>query len=103
MNIERREFLSLAIPPSRLTLSEASWLLGFAENDISILVSVGLLKPLEHPPASGSKYFAWAELQQLRSDTRWLARATDTTVRYWKTKNAGRSANRPALAFSIEE
>ena len=95
MNLARKEFLGLATPPARLTLAETAWYLGFAENDISVLVSVGLLKPLGRPPASGSKYFGLSELQILRTDTRWLAKASDATVNYWKKKNAGRV--RPSL------
>ena len=98
MNQEKREFLSLAIPPARVNITEASWLLGFTEHDISVLISGGLLKPLGHPPASGSKYFAMTELQTLRSDTRWLAKASDATVNYWKKKNAGRAADQSAFA-----
>jgi hypothetical protein len=90
MNPEKRDFLSLAIPPARVNLTEAAWLLGFTEHDISTLISAKLLKPLGHPPASGSKYFALVELQALRSDTHWLAKASDATVNYWKKKNAGR-------------
>jgi len=73
MNPDRREFLALAIQPARLSLTETAWFLGFTEHDVSTLVSVGLLKPLGHPPASGSKYFAVVELQALRTDTRFLA------------------------------
>ena len=90
MNQDRKDFLTLAIPPARLTITETAWYLGFTEHDISVLVSAGLLKPLGHPPVSGSKYFATAELQTLRTDAQWLARAADALVKYWRTKNAGR-------------
>ncbi len=90
MNQAMRDFLSLALPPARLSATEAGWLLGFSEHDVSILMSVGLLKPLGHPPSCGSKYFAAVELQTLRSDSRWLARASDAIVNYWRKKNAGR-------------
>jgi hypothetical protein len=87
---EKKDFLSLTIQPARVGINEAAWLLGFGEHDISVLVSAGLLKPLGHPPASGSKYFSTSELQALRGDVRWLARASDAVVNYWKQKNAGR-------------
>lgn len=90
MNQERKDFLNLVTPPARLAQREAAWYLGFAENDISILVSVGLLKPLGRPPTSGSKYFGLTELQMLRNDPRWLAKASDATVNHWRKKNAGR-------------
>jgi hypothetical protein len=91
MNQDKKDFLNLVTPPARLTLTETAWYLGFTENDISVLISVGLLKPLGRPPASGSKYFGLAELVMLRADTRWLAKASDATVTYWKRKNAGRA------------
>ena len=103
MNEDRREFLSLAVQPARLTLTEAAWFLGFTENDVSVLVSVKLLKPLGHPPASGSKYFALAELQILRNDTRWLTKASDATVNHWRKKNASRASNQSAMVLSREQ
>ena len=90
MHQDKRDFLSLAIPPARLTITETAWYLGFTENDISVLNSAGLLRALGHPPASGSKYFATVELKALRDDSRWLARASDAIVHHWKRKNAGR-------------
>lgn len=90
MNLGKKEFLSLLNPPARLGITEAAWLLGFAEQDISVLVSVGLLKPLGHPPASGSKYFATVELQSLRNDVRWLAKSSDAIVNHWRKKNSSR-------------
>ncbi len=91
MQQEKREFLSLLVPPARLSTHEAAWFLGFTERDVSVLTSVGLLKPLGHPPASGSKDFATVELKALRDDARWLARASDAIVHHWKRKNAGRT------------
>lgn len=90
MNHEQRDFLNLVNLPARLTLMEAAWFLGFKEHDMPVLVAAGLLKPLGHPPSSGSKFFAAAELQTLRTDVRWLAKASDATVHYWKRKNSGR-------------
>jgi|SRR6516162_7302817 hypothetical protein len=90
MNQAKKDFLSLTTPPARLGINETAWLLGFGENDIPVLVSVGLLKPLGRPAATGSKYFATVELRALRDDTRWLAKASDAIVNYWRTKNSGR-------------
>jgi hypothetical protein len=87
---EKKDFLNLAIMPARLNITETAWFLGFSKHDISVLISVGLLKPLGKPPASGSKYFATLDLQSLRNDTRWLAKASDAIVNHWKGKNAGR-------------
>jgi hypothetical protein len=70
----------------------------------------GLLKPLGRPPSNGPKYFGAAVLEELRRDQKWLARASDAIVEYWKTRNdrmdggrqnSGRS-NRTELK-SVEE
>ena len=90
MNQAKKDFLSLITPPARLGINETAWMLGFSEHDIPVLVSVGLLKPLGRPPSTGSKYFATVELQALRNDTRWLAKASDAIVNYWRSKNSGR-------------
>ncbi len=90
MHQDKKDFLSLAIPPARLGINEAAWMLGFGEHDISVLVSAGLLKPLGHPTASGFKYFATVELQKLRMDTRWLGKESDIIVNDWKSKTGGR-------------
>jgi hypothetical protein len=92
MNPERKEFLSvLRMPPARVLAEEAAWYLGFMPHDIPVLVSAGLLKPLGHPPASGTKFFATAILLKLRDDVSWLARASDAIVRHWQVKNARKS------------
>jgi hypothetical protein len=88
MNPQREQFLKLATAPARLNAEEAAWYLGFSPHEIPILVAKGLLKPLGHPPSSGTKYFAAATLEDLRRDVKWLARASDAIVEYWKFKNA---------------
>src|SRR5262245_51014786 len=87
MNPERKEFLSLKVAPARLNMEETAWFLGFSPHDIPILVQTGLLKPLGHPPLRGTKYFASATLEQLRTDLKWLARASDAIVAHWGKKN----------------
>jgi hypothetical protein len=90
MNQAKKDFLSLVTPPARLGIEETAWLLGFNDHDIPVLVAAGLLKPLGRPAATGSKFFATVDLQALRSDTRWLGKASDAIVHYWRDKNAGR-------------
>ena len=92
MNPERKEFLTvMRMPPARVLAEEAAWYLGFMPHDIPVLVSAGLLKPLGHPPASGTKFFATATLLKLRDDVSWLARASDAIVRHWQVKNSRKS------------
>jgi len=82
------------MPPARILAEEAAWYLGFAVHDIPVLISAGLLKPLGHPPASGTKFFATVKLQELHNDVNWLARASDAIVKHWQTKNARQKKNR---------
>ena len=100
MNQAKKEFLSLAMPPARLGINETAWLMGFNEHDIPVLVSNGLLKPLGRPSSTGSKYFATVELQTLRNDTRWLAKASDAIVNHWRSKNLGRKNHRVEQAIA---
>jgi hypothetical protein len=102
MNQDRREFLSVARAlPGRLDSQETAWLLGFAVHDIPILVRAGLLKPLGHPPANCTKYFATDELVRLRSDARWLAKASDAILKHWKQKNENRTPSEAKSAQSV--
>ena len=57
-------------------------------------MSEGLLKPLGHPPLTGVKYFSTSSLEELRRDTKWLARASDCIVQYWKVRNEKKAAQR---------
>ena len=100
MNQAKKDFLSLVTPPARVGIDETSWLLGFNEHDIPVLVSAGLLKPLGRPTATGSKYFAAVELQTLRNDIRWLVKASDAIVNHWRSKNSGRK-NRCSKQLAI--
>ena len=84
-DIER--FLNLKNPPGRLTREEAAWFLGFSVEEITILVSRGLLKPLGHPAANGQKFFLTAALDELKRDEKWFSRATDAIVEFWRNKN----------------
>ena len=43
----------------------------------------GILIPLGRPARNGPKYFATAELEELRNDRKWLVRASDAIVGYW--------------------
>lgn len=100
VNSERKEFLSVIQLPARVMAEEAAWLLGFAQHDIPVLVSAGLLKPLGPPPASGTKFFATATLLKLRDDVKWLARASEVIVRHWQSQNVRKPNKRLApVAF----
>jgi hypothetical protein len=93
MDPQREKFLNLATAPARLSVEETAWYLGFAPHDIPVLVSHALLKPLGHPTNHSVKFFALVNLEEHRSDPKWLARATDVILQHWREKNARKSEN----------
>lgn len=94
---QQTEFLSWKIVPARLDALQAAWFLGFEPHEIPILIAAGLLKPLGHPARNATKFFATQALEQLRSDEKWLARASDAICQYWRERNArNRSCERRA-------
>jgi hypothetical protein len=91
MNDERRQFLLCRHLPARLNALEASWYLGFGENDIPVLASQGFLKPVGDPSQSSIKYFALKDLKKNHEDVRWINRATAVLNRFWRIKNSSRN------------
>ena len=92
MQQDKEHFLNLKSHSARVTAEEAGWILGFSSHEIPILVAEGLLKPLGHPARNGMKYFATAELEDLRRDRKWLAKASDAIVNYWQNKNSRKNS-----------
>jgi hypothetical protein len=66
--------------------------LGFSAQEIPILMAEGILKPLGRPARNGPKYFAAAELEDLRRNLKWLAKASDAIVGYWQKRNADKKS-----------
>lgn len=88
MNPERQQFLSLIRQsPARLTHDEAAWFLGFHPHEITILVSRRILRPIGDPTPKCPKYFAAIELERLRADMGWLARASRAVTLYRRDRN----------------
>lgn len=72
--------------PARLDVSATAKLLGFAEHDIQILMSVGKLKPLGDPAPNAPKWFASVEMIRLATDVEWLHRASKELSKHWRRK-----------------
>jgi hypothetical protein len=96
MNPERSQLLNLRRTPARLNSEEAAWYLGFLPHEIPILLAAKVLKPLGNPPITGCKYFSSTALDKLRQDEHWLAKASDSIVKYWREKNRRKTARRVA-------
>ena len=92
MQQDKEHFLNLKNHSARSTSEEAGWILGFSAQEIPILVAEGILKPLGHPARNGPKYFATAELEELRRDRKWLVKASDAIVDYWQNKNSRKNS-----------
>jgi len=58
-------FLLRAHPPARLKASEAAELLGFHEDDMTVLVRQDLVGSLGEPAHNAVKYFALADVEAL--------------------------------------
>ena len=101
MNPDREKFLSLRTNPARLNAEETAWCLGFSLHEIPILMSKGLLKPLGHPAPNAVKYFAAATVEEIRSDVKWLRRATDAIMERWRLK-ARKSGSRSGVSLPPE-
>jgi len=97
MNTQDEQFLNLRTFPARVRAEEAALLLGFSVHEIPILAAHGLLKPLGHPPTTGVKYYSAALLEELRKDEKWLAKASDCIVQYWRGVNQNRKPARHRL------
>jgi hypothetical protein len=94
MNAQQEQFLNLRTFPARIRVEEAALLLGFSVHEMPILAAHGLIKPLGHPPITGVKYFSVTLLEELRKDEKWLAKASDCIVQYWKDVNLSRKPAR---------
>ena len=73
--------------PARLDLKQAAEVLGFLEHELSVLMKVGLLKPLGRPAPNGHKYFGSAEILELSQNREWLDKATRSVAKCWHEKN----------------
>ncbi len=108
MQQDKEHFLNIKNLPARLTAEETAWFLGFLPHEIPVLMAEGILKPLGHPSRNGHKFFATAELEDLRRNVKWLAKASDAIVSYWQSKNARKNSSQddarlnPAELISAE-
>lgn len=75
--------------PARLDLKQAAEILGFLPHELTVLLKVGLLKPLGKPAANGHKFFCSVEISGLSADRDWLDKATRAVAKHWKDRNFG--------------
>jgi len=94
MNPERKEILNLVSLPGRINASETAFRLGFEPDHIPALVSGGLLKPLGNPPPGAVKFFLAVEVEQKKSDGKWMHKATEIIRLKIRDKNERAAKNR---------
>lgn len=86
-------FLLRAHPPARLKASEAAELLGFHEDDMTVLVRHDLIRPLGEPAHNAVKYFALADVEALGRCQESLSVATKAIYGRNRSKTHGGCAD----------
>jgi hypothetical protein len=80
--------LQLRRLPGRINAEQTAALLGFQFHDIPVLVAAKLLQPLGNPTLAAQKWFASTEVEALRQDPKFLAKATRFIAQRWRQRNA---------------
>ena len=91
--MNEKSMLFLPRLPARLDVNQAAEILGFLPHEISVLLKVGLLKPLGKPAPNGHKFFCAVEISTLSENREWLDKATRAVAKHWKDRNL--NSNQP--------
>ncbi len=91
-----KELLNMRRLPAMLDPGQTAALIGYAEHDIPVLVSAGLLKPLGNPPANSVKHFATVQVMELAGEIALLSEMRNVVYERWRIKNANKTAARRA-------
>jgi hypothetical protein len=81
------ELLKWKMLPARLTQEKVAEILGFSPYEISVLMGIGLLKPLGKPAPNAHKYFCASEILELSYNREWLDKVTRLISKHWQDKN----------------
>lgn len=71
---------------ARINVEKTATLLGFSNDDITILMAARHLEPLGKPAPNAPKYFSAIEIMNLAVDRAWLDKATKIVSQYWVKK-----------------
>ncbi|MDR3409984.1 MAG: hypothetical protein P4L87_03400 [Formivibrio sp.] len=77
--------------PARLTVEQVARRLNCSVESVYILTKRRLLKPLGHPSANCTRYYARCYIERLEVDEAWLARMSDVLVEFKWNKNHGKA------------
>ena len=86
-----KELLNLRRLPAMLNMAQTAALIGLAEHDIPVLVSVRLLEPLGNPPPNAVKHFATVQVMELAGEIAQLGKIRNAVYEHWRRKNARKS------------
>jgi hypothetical protein len=81
------DILKLPRLPGRINAEQTAALLGFQMHDIPVLVAAKLILPLGNPSPAAPKWFSSIEIENLRLDSKFLAKATKIISANWRRKN----------------
>ena len=87
-----KELLNLRRLPAMLNMAQTAALIGLAEHDIPVLVSVGLLEPLGNPPPNAVKHFATVQVMELAGEIAQLGKIRNAIYEHWRHKNARKTS-----------
>lgn len=103
MTNDKFQLLNVRRQPGRMNIEDAGVCLGFALHEMRVLVAAGLISPLGKPLPSGVKYFASAEIERLRCDAEWLAKACDCIAGVWQSRNQKLRKDHPAETAAAKD
>lgn len=86
-----KELLNLRRLPAMLNMAQTAALIGLAEHDIPVLVSLRLLEPLGNPPPNAVKHFATVQVMELAGEIAQLGKIRNAVYEHWRHKNARKS------------
>jgi hypothetical protein len=81
--------------PARLMPERVAGILGFSPCEISLLMRIGMLKPLGKPAPNAHKYFCATEILELSHNREWLDKATRAVGKHWREKNRREKEQKP--------
>jgi len=88
INLPLQDLLKMPRLPGRINAEQTATLLGFQIHDIPVLIAAKLIQPLGNPTPAAPKWFSSAEIETLRLDSKFLAKATKTVSQRWQKRNS---------------
>jgi hypothetical protein len=86
-NFPIQDLLKMPRLPGRINAEQTAILLGFQIHDIPVLVAAKLINPLGNPSQAAPKWFSSVEVETLRNDPKFLAKATKAISSRWQKRN----------------